>query len=50
MDSKFVILLWSGGWDGTFRLLQLAQYEIEIKLIYVIDKQRKSNKYEREAM
>lgn len=30
-----VTLLWSGGWDGTFRFLELMQHEdIEIQPIY----------------
>ena len=46
-----VMLLWSGGWDGTFRFLQLMQHEeIEIQLIYVIDPGRASTPYEQKAM
>ncbi|HRX58350.1 MAG TPA: hypothetical protein P5075_06200 [Eubacteriales bacterium] len=45
-----VTLLWSGGWDGTFRFLQLASKEICIQPIYVIDKARKSREYEKAAM
>lgn len=50
MDKKKVTLLYSGGWDGTFRLLQLAQYDIEIQPVYVIDKDRGSTEYECRAM
>lgn len=50
MSKKKVTLLYSGGWDGTFRLLQLAQYDIEIQPVYVIDKNRGSTEYERKAM
>lgn len=46
-----VMLLWSGGWDGTFRFLQLMQHEeIEIQPIYVIDPGRASTPYEQKAM
>lgn len=45
-----VTLLWSGGWDGTFRLLQLASNPICIQPIYVIDRNRKSFEYEQKAM
>ncbi len=45
-----VTLLWSGGWDGTFRLLQLASEPICIQPIYVIDENRGSTEYERESM
>lgn len=43
-------LLWSGGWDGTFRLLQLAENDIQIQPIYVIDVERQSNDNEMKAM
>lgn len=49
-SKKSVTLLWSGGWDGTFRLLQLAENDIQIQPIYVIDAERRSNDYEIEAM
>jgi len=45
-----VTLLWSGGWDGTFRFLQLASEEICIQPVYVIDKTRRSSEYEKAAM
>lgn len=46
-----VTLLWSGGWDGTFRFLELMQHEdIEIQPIYVIDPGRESTPYEKKAM
>lgn len=41
-----VTLLFTSGWDSTFRFLQLCQYEIEIQPIYIIDKGRKSNSVE----
>lgn len=47
---KKVIILWSGGWDGTFRMLQLSQYRIEIQPVYIIDRDRKSYEYELIAM
>jgi 7-cyano-7-deazaguanine synthase len=37
-----VNLLWSGGWDGTFRFLQLAKQEVKIQPIYMIDRGRGS--------
>ncbi len=45
-----VTLLWSGGWDGTFRFLQLATEEISIQPVYVIDHDRKGTEYEKNAM
>lgn len=50
IDKNLVSILWSGGWDGTFRMLQLAEHDIQIQPIYVIDRERKSTQYEKEAM
>lgn len=41
-----VNLLFTSGWDSTFRFLQLCQYEIEIQPIYIIDRERRSNTIE----
>ena len=41
-----VTILWTGGWDSTFRLLQLCQYEVEIQPIYIIDRVRGSMEIE----
>ena len=45
-----VTILWSGGWDGTFRFLQLCQYDINIQPVYVIGKTRKSYPFEIERI
>ncbi len=53
MDSvkrNKVVLLWSGGWDGTFRLLQLAQNDIQILPIYLIHNARSGKEFEMAAM
>ncbi len=50
MDKKEVIILWTGGWDSTFRLLQLAEMDIQIKPVYIIDKARNGREYEIDAM
>lgn len=47
---KTVTLLWSGGWDGTFRFLQLASEPICIQPIYIKDKGRGSQEYEIKAI
>lgn len=49
-EKNKVTLLWSGGWDGTFRLLQLATNDIIIQPIYVIDEKRGSTEAEIRAM
>lgn len=45
-----VNLLWTGGWDSTFRLLQLSSLEIEIQPYYFIDRGRKSKDIEIKQM
>lgn len=50
MERNRVQLLYTGGWDSSFRLLQLAQYDIDVEPVYVIDKTRKSREYEIAAM
>ena len=47
---KKVMILWTGGWDSTFRLLQLAENEIQIQPVYLIHKDRAGTKYEKVAM
>lgn len=49
--KNIVTILWTGGWDSTFRLLCLAENEdISIQPVYVIDENRKSKEYELDAM
>ena len=44
-------LLWTGGWDSTFRLLQLALVEKRpVQPLYVIDVERRSTVHELRAM
>ena len=50
MLEQTVTLLWSGGWDGTFRFLQLMDAGVTIRPIYVVDKARMGTDYELKAM
>ncbi len=44
-------LLWSGGWDSTFRLLELLILEGKcVQPYYIVDHERKSTEYEFKAM
>lgn len=43
-------MLWTGGWDSTFRLLQLARQGAVITPHYIIDKSRGSCEIEMQAM
>lgn len=50
-DLEPVELLWTGGWDSTFRLLQLTLVEQRtVQPIYVIDPERRSLGHELRAM
>lgn len=49
--SDIVRLLWTGGWDSTFRLLQLILVEKRsVQPYYVLDRDRRSTMYELSAI
>lgn len=43
-------LFWTGGWDSTFRLLQLAEKGVKVNPVYIRDSKRKSSPVEIERM
>lgn len=43
-------LLWTGGWDSTYRMIELSRKNLIINPIYLYGDGRKSEKYERKAM
>lgn len=45
-----VNILWTGGWDSTFRIIELAQENVNIQPYYVLDNTRKSQNNEIETM
>lgn len=45
-----VHLLWTGGWDSTYRLLYLLREGKQVQPHYIIDPHRPSTNYERRAM
>lgn len=50
-DKDEVILLWTGGWDSTFELLQLLLiHRVRVRPLYLIDEGRKSVGWEILAM
>lgn len=50
-DRNIVHLLWTGGWDSTFRLLQLlVETDASIQPIYVVDEKRASTPREIDTM
>lgn len=51
MNKNIIInLLWTGGLDSTFRLVELSRENVEIQPYYIIDPERKSTYKEKEAM
>lgn len=50
MKEDKTYILWTGGWDSTFRLLQLAEKSITIQPLYVVDSSRAGRKNEMKAM
>ena len=48
--DKNIHLLWTGGWDSTFRLVELSFDEVDIYPVYVIDSARKSQTIEQKRM
>ncbi len=50
-NNKAVVnLLWTGGWDSTFRMLQLSTKDVIVQPHYLIDGKRRSQNYELEAI
>lgn len=50
-NSEVVHVFWTGGWDSTFRVLDLViHYESTVQPVYVIDSYRKSSSNELAAM
>lgn len=50
-NSSSVAVFWSGGWDSTFRILELVvRHGCQVQPIYVIDPNRRSSDHEIAAM
>ncbi|MGO4550276.1 hypothetical protein AB4059_04125 [Lysobacter sp. 2RAF19] len=51
MNQTPVLMLWTGGWDSTFHLLQLLfEHRLPVVPIYLVDPTRKSSLIELETM
>lgn len=48
--ENIVNILWTGGWDSTYRVVELSMRKVRIQPIYVEDPGRKSISYELKAM
>ena len=43
-------LLWTGGWDSTYRLVELSRRPVTVRPIYCLDPERPSTSVEQQAM
>lgn len=50
VNSPLHRVLWTGGWDSTYRLVELSRMDVTVQPIYVCDSQRSSMEIERQAM
>lgn len=48
--DKIINILWTGGLDSTYRIIELSQYAVIVQPYYLIDPLRQSTKYEIQAM
>ncbi len=49
-DERVINVLWTGGWDSTYRIIELSRKAVTIQPIYVYGDGRASEYYERVAM
>lgn len=47
---KKIEILWTGGWDSTFRIVELSRQECTVTPYYIVDKDRASIDYELKSM
>lgn len=50
MKQDKIYILWTGGWDSTFMLIQELRNGKVVQPVYIVDKDRRSLKYEKRAM
>lgn len=50
MNDVEIKLLWTGGWDSTYRLVELSRKNLTVQPVYVIGDNRVSEKYEIKSM
>ena len=49
-DTHIVHIFWTGGWDSTYRIVELSRMPVTVQPVYCIDKERRSLERERSAM
>ena len=48
--NKTINVLWTGGFDSTYRMVELSGHDVIIQPFYLSDKYRRSEKYELSAI
>ncbi|MGN1016481.1 MAG: hypothetical protein ACI4PL_05755 [Faecousia sp.] len=48
--QNVIELLWTGGWDSTYRLVELSRRSVTVRPIYCLDPERPSTPVEQQAM
>lgn len=48
MNSEYpvVSILWTGGWDSSYRVIELSRMRVSIQPVYILDERRASNQRE----
>lgn len=49
-DPNIVHVLWTGGWDSTYRIVELSRMEVSILPVYCCDPERESTPEEKKCM
>lgn len=49
-EKRIVELLWTGGWDSTYRLVELSREDVTVRPVYLCGAGRISEQQERKAM
>lgn len=49
-NQQTVNILWTGGWDSSYRMVELSRRLVQVQPIYVYGEGRASEKYEIRAM
>ena len=45
-----ISILWTGGWDSSYRVVELSRQKVEIQPVYILDRSRASHKRELAAI
>lgn len=45
-----IAIFWTGGWDSTYRVVELSRQKVTVQPVYVLDETRKSNERELKAI